>query len=276
NFSCPNIDGTVGIGGCIYCSKLGSGDFAGNVNENLETQFYNIKKTLDKKWPNLKYIAYFQANSNTYAPLTILKKKYEQVLKIKNVVGLSIATRCDCITDECLNYLEQLNKKTYLTIELGLQTIHENTAQLINRCHSLKTFENMVKKLRQKNINVVVHIINGLPYETPEMMIKTAKYLNNIDIQGIKIHMLYILKNTKISELYNETNFSLLTKEQYVSIVVKQIENLNPNIVINRLTGDANDQLIAPIWITKKITVLNDIDKLLAKKDTFQGKKKTK
>ena len=161
-FTCPNIDGTKGYGGCIYCSKTGSGEFGGNINDDLITQFNKVKEVMDKKWHG-KYIAYFQARSNTYAPVNILKERYETVLKLDNVIGLFIATRCDCITDECLDYLTSLNKRTYLTIELGLQTIHESTSKLINRGHTLKEFTDTVKRLRERNIDVVVHIINGLP-----------------------------------------------------------------------------------------------------------------
>lgn len=269
--TCPNIDGKVGYGGCIYCSKLGSGDFAGNKLDSLDKQFNDIKKIIDKKWSNLKYIAYFQANTNTYAPIEVLKKNFETVLTFKDVVGLSIATRCDAISDECLDYLEELSLKTYLTVELGLQTIHEATANLINRCHTLACFTDMVHKLRKRNINVVVHIINGLPYETKEMMIETVKYLNKLDIQGIKIHMLHILKDTKLAKMYQEENFHVLNKEEYIDIVCDQLENLNPNIVVNRITGDPKeDDLIEPNWLIKKISVLNDIDKCLAKRNTYQ------
>lgn len=186
-FSCPNKDGTKGYGGCIYCSKLGSGDYAGDKTEPLIEQFNKVKEIMNHKWPNSKYIAYFQANTNTYAPVEVLKEKYESVMYLDNVIGLNIATRPDAISDECLEYLSELNNKTYLTVELGLQTIHEETSKLINRGHDLKCFDDMVKKLRNRNINVVVHIINGLPYETKEMMLETAKYLSDLDIQGIKI-----------------------------------------------------------------------------------------
>lgn len=275
-FSCPNKDGSKGYGGCIYCSKLGSGDFAGDKNEPLEVQFEKTKKVLDKKWPNSKYIAYFQANSNTYADVGVLKEKYESVLKIDNVIGLSISTRPDCINDECLEYLSDLNNRTYLTVELGLQTIHEETSKLINRCHDLKCFEDCVKRLRSKNINVVVHIINGLPYETKEMMIETVKYLNKLDIQGVKIHMLHILKDTKLALMYKKEGFNVLTKEEYVDIVCTQLENLKESIVVHRITGDPKiDDLIEPTWITKKFGVLNDIDKELEKRGTYQGFNKT-
>ena len=271
-FSCPNIDGTVGYGGCIYCSSSGSGDYAGNPSDNLVKQFNTVKEIMHKKWPEAKYIGYFQAHTNTYAPVNVLKEKYETILKIPNVVGLNIATRADAISDECLDYLTELNKKTYLTIELGLQTIHESTTKLINRCHTLECFEKMVKKLRDKNINVVVHIINGLPYETKEMMIETAKYLNKLDIQGIKIHMLHILKGTKLAKTYNEKPFHVLTKEEYIDIVCDQLEYINENIVINRITGDPSiDDLIEPNWLVKKFCVLNDIDKEMVKRDSYQG-----
>ena len=271
-FSCPNIDGTVGYGGCIYCSSSGSGDYAGNPNDNLVKQFNTVKEIIHKKWPEAKYIGYFQAHTNTYAPVNVLKEKYETILKLPNVVGLNIATRADAISDECLDYLTALNKKTYLTIELGLQTIHESTTKLINRCHTLECFEKMVKKLRDRNINVVVHIINGLPYETKEMMIETAKYLNKLDIQGIKIHMLHILKGTKLAKIYNEKPFHVLTKEEYIDIVCDQLEYINENIVINRITGDPSiDDLIEPNWLVKKFCVLNDIDEEMVKRDSYQG-----
>ena len=271
--SCPNIDGTVGKGGCIYCSNSGSGEFAGNKNDDIITQFNEIKKMMLKKWPNAKYIGYFQAHTNTYAPVETLKKIYEPILQQENVVGLNIATSPDAISDECLKYLEELNKKTYLTIELGLQTIHKKTTKIINRCHTLECFENMVKKLREKNINVVVHIINGLPYETKEDMIKTAKYLNTLDIQGIKIHMLSVIKNTKLEKLYQLKPFHILTEEEYIDIVINQLENLSPEIVINRITGDPKlDDLIQPTWLVKKFCVLNNIDKEMVKRNTYQGK----
>ena len=273
-FTCPNIDGTVGTGGCIYCSKLGSGEYAGDKNDDLITQFNTIKKIMTNKWPNAKFIGYFQANTNTYAPVNILREKYELILKQDNIIGLSIATRADSITDECLEYLSELNKRTFLTIELGLQTIHEKTSILINRCHTLKQFEDMVTKLRKHNINVVVHIINGLPYETKEMMIDTIKYLNNLDIQGIKIHMLSVLKDTKLAKMYQDKPFKLITRDEYIDIVCSQLEYIRPEIVIHRITGDPKiSDLIEPDWLIKKVTILNDIDKELVKRNSYQGKR---
>lgn len=267
-FSCPHLN----TGGCIYCSKIGSGEFAGNINEDLITQFNKGKEMMTKKWQTGKYIGYFQVRTNTLAPVNILKEKYETILNLDNVVGLSIATRPDSISDECLDYLEELSKRTYLTVELGLQTIHDKTSKLINRGHDLECFNKCLKRLRDKNINVVVHIINGLPYETKSDMIETAKYLGKLDIQGIKIHMLHILKDTKLEEMYNKEKFHVLTKEEYVEIVCEQLKYLDENIVIHRLTGDPKiDDLIEPTWLTKKFCVLNDIDKMMAKNDWVQG-----
>ena len=274
NFSCPNIDGTIGYGGCIYCSKTGSGEFAGNKEESIEKQFQEVKEVMLKKWPKAKYIGYFQARTNTYAPVETLRKLHDVVLKQENVIGINISTRPDSITDECLDYLEELNKKTYLTIELGLQTTNPKTTKLINRCHSLECFEEMAKKLRERNIDVIVHIINGLPYETKEDMLNTVKYLNKLDIQGIKIHMLSILKDTPLEYLYQKDKFHVLTKDEYVDIVVDQLELLRPEIVIHRITGDPKiDDLVEPTWLTKKFCVLNDIDKEMVRRDSYQGKK---
>ena len=271
-FTCPNIDGTVGYGGCIYCSKTGSGEFAGNITDDIEEQFTKVKQMMHKKWPKAKYIAYFQARTNTYAKIDRLKELYEKALKQENVVGINIATRPDAISDECLDYLEELNHRTDVTIELGLQTIKEETTKLINRCHSLECFENMVKELRNRNIDVVVHIINGLPYETKEDMLNTVKYLNKLDIQGIKIHMLSVCKDTPLELMYKEKKFHILTKEEYIDIVISQLELLREEIVIHRITGDPKlEDLIEPLWLVKKFCVLNDIDKEMVKRDTYQG-----
>ena len=271
NFSCPNkINGK----GCIFCSRLGSGDFAGNKEKDLITQFNEVKTIMEKKWPDSYYIGYFQANTNTFAPLEVLKEKYEQILSLPNVVGLNIATRSDAITNECYDYLEELSKRTNLIVELGLQSIHEKTLKLINRGHDLQNFEQAVKELQKRNIEVIVHIINGLPNETKEDMIETVKYLNNLKIDGIKIHMLHIIENTDLADYYKENPFHILTKEEYIDIVVSQLEYLSPEIVIHRITGDPKkEDLIEPTWLLKKFCVLNDIDKELVKRDTYQGAK---
>ena len=276
NFTCPNIDGKAGFGGCIYCSKLGSGEYAGNKDESLITQFEKGKEKMQKKWPNVKFIAYFQANTNTYGPIEKLKSCFEPFIERDDCIGISIATRSDSITDECLEYLEDINKRTFLIVELGLQTIHDKTSKLINRCSTLDNFDKMVKELKKRNINVVVHIINGLPYETEEMMIETVKHLNELNIDGIKIHMLGILKDTPLEKYYYKNKFKILSKEEYVNIVVKQLEYLNPKIVIHRLTEDPKeDDIIEPKWLTKKFTVLNEIDKIMSKNDIYQGDKLT-
>ncbi len=273
-FTCPNIDGTKGTGGCIYCSPSGSGDYAGNPKENLIKQFYDGVKVMEKKWKHCKYIGYFQAHSNTYAPVSVLKEKYECILKLPNVVGISIATRPDCISEECLDYLEKLSQKTFLTVELGLQTMHMQTSNYINRCHDLKCFEEMVYKLKKRNIFVMVHIINGLPYETKNMMLKTAQYLNTLPIDAIKIHMLHILRHTKLAQLYEKKPFPILSKEEYTDIVCTQLEYIRPNIVIGRITGDPKvEDLIEPSWLIKKFCVLNEIDKEMRKRQIYQGDK---
>lgn len=271
-FSCPNLDGRIGYGGCIYCSKSGSGEFGGDKEDSLEEQFLKMKEVVNKKHIPCKYIGYFQARTNTYASLDVLKEKYECILKQNDVIGLNIATRCDAISEDCLDYLEELSKRTFLTIELGLQTIHEKTSILINRCHSLKQFEDMVVKLRKRNINVCVHIINGLPYETEEMMLDTVRYLNKLDIQGIKIHMLYIIKDTVIDTMYKKERFKILSKEEYIDIIIKQLELLRPEIVINRITSDPDKEtLVEPRWLVDKCQLLNDIDKEMKRRNTYQG-----
>lgn len=268
-FGCPNIKHGHG---CIFCSN-NSGDFAGDKKDDIKTQFQKIQKKMAQKWESQKYIAYFQAGTNTYAPLNVLKKTYEEARKIKGVVGLNIATRSDAIKKETLDYLEELNKKTDLTIELGLQSIHPKTLQFINRGHSLENFETMLLELQKRNIKVIVHIINGLPNETEEMMLDTIKYLNKFSIFGIKIHMLHILKNTPLETYYQQKPFHILTKEQYINIVCNQLEILNPNTIVHRITGDPKkEDLIEPSWVLKKFSVLNDIDLELEKRHSYQGK----
>ena len=275
NFTCPNKDGSKGIGGCSYCSKLGSGDFAGDKNLSLKEQFLQIKEIMEKKWPDSLYMPYLQANSNTYAPVEKLKEIYEEVLAIdpEKTVGISIATRADCLPDDVIEYLGKLNKHTNVQIELGLQTANELTAKMINRCSTNDEFINACQKLRKHNTEIVVHIINGLPNETYEDMMNTSSFINKLDVQGIKIHSLLVLKNTLLAKQYEEKPFHILSLEEYVKITVDQITHLNPNIIIHRLAADGVfDDLIQPLWTRKKLVVMNEIDKLLRKNDEYQGK----
>ena len=266
-FLCPNYE----KGGCIFCSHQ-SGDFAGNPNDDLITQFKKIKAQMEHKWPNGLTIAYFQAGTNTFAPLPVLKEKYESVLSLPNVIGLDIATRSDAITNETMDYLEELSKKTFLIVELGLQSIHAKTLRFINRGHTLENFTNCVKELKKRGIYTVVHTINGLPGETKEDMLETVKYLNELAIDGLKIHMLHILKDTPLATYYEKHPFHLLTKEEYIDIVCDELRLLNPKIVIHRITGDPKkEDLIAPTWLIKKFCVLNDIDKEMKKRNIYQG-----
>lgn len=273
NFTCPNLDGTKGTGGCIYCSESGSGDYAGDKLDPLKKQFTEVKNMMSMKWPNALYIVYFQANTNTYGPIEKLRRLYYEALSLDpNIVGLSIATRCDSLNDEIYDLLSELNEKTYLQVELGLQSIHDKTSTFINRAHSLECFTIAVKELRKRNIDVVVHIINGFHIETKEDMFETVEFLNRLDIQGIKIHLLLVMKKTKLGHLYQKEPFKILTLEEYRDIVVHQVEILNPNIIIHRLTADSpRELLIVPQWSLKKFIVINEIDKELRRTNSHQG-----
>ena len=276
-FTCPNVDGTLGYGGCIYCSREGSGDFAGNPNDNLRKQFDEIKAMMLKKWPNAKYIGYFQAFTNTYAPLEVLKERYETVLGFEDVIGLSISTRPDCLPDDVVDYLAELNERTNLWVELGLQTIHDETSEIINRGHSYQDFLDGFKKLKDRNIKTVVHIINGLPGEDKEMMMQTAKAVADIGADGIKIHLLHIIKDTPLRDFLNNGQIVPMEQEEYINLVCDQLEILPEEMVIHRLTGDGKrDELLAPLWSLKKWEVLNRIDDEMKRRGTFQGSKYVK
>ena len=276
-FTCPNVDGTLGYGGCIYCSREGSGDFAGNPNDNLRKQFDEIKTMMLKKWPNAKYIGYFQAFTNTYAPLEVLKERYETVLGFEDVIGLSISTRPDCLPDDVVDYLAELNERTNLWVELGLQTIHDETSEIINRGHSYQDFLDGFKKLKDRNIKTVVHIINGLPGEDKEMMMQTAKAVADMGADGIKIHLLHIIKDTPLRDFLNNGQIVSMEQEEYINLVCNQLEILPEEMVIHRLTGDGKrDELLAPLWSLKKWEVLNRIDDEMKRRGTFQGSKYVK
>lgn len=272
-FDCPNRDGTVAHGGCTFCSVAGSGDFAGNRVDDIETQFNEIKQKMHHKWKDGKYMAYFQAFTNTHAPARVLREKFEPVLKQDNVVGLSIATRPDCLPDDVVEYLAELNQRTYLWVELGLQTVHERTALLINRAHDFQCYVDGVQKLRKHGIRICSHIINGLPLETPEMMIKTAGEVAKLDVQGIKIHLLHLLKGTPMVKQYEKGMLEFLSFDHYVNLVCDQLEILPPEMIVHRITGDGPiDLMIGPMWSVNKWEVLNSIDAELKRRDSWQGK----
>lgn len=273
DFTCPNRDGTISSKGCLFCSEKGSGDFAGNKHEPLATQFQSIKKIMEQKWKDGLYIVYFQANTNTYAPLEKLKALYEEAILLDpNIIALSIATRCDSLSPEILDYLEELNQRIPVWVELGLQSIHPKTMDFLNLGYDTKTFQKAVYELSKRKITVIAHIINGLPEETTEMMLETIKFINSLPIKGLKIHSLFIQKQTPLAIIFEKKTFKLLTLEEYVDIVSRQLAILRTDIVIHRISGDApRAELIAPKWGLKKLVVMNEIDKRMKNLDYYQG-----
>ena len=267
NSICPN----QASGGCIYCSNKSVASISDNSLNILE-QFENGRKIMEQKWPDSLYIPYFQSGTNTYNDKNLVKGYVDKLLMVPKVVGIDIATRPDCLSDEWLDYLEDLNKKTFLIVELGLQSSNDNTLRFINRGHNSKTFKDAVEKLHARNIFVVAHIINGLPYETKEDMINTIKFVNDCKVDGIKIHMLYIAKNTPLASLYEKNKFHILTREEYIDIVCCQLRLLNEDVVVMRITGDPLlNELVAPEWLIKKFMVLNGIDQEMVKRNIYQG-----
>lgn len=272
-FTCPNRDGKLGSAGCLYCSAQGSGDFAGDPEQGIKEQFVEIKDVLHRKWEQGKYIAYFQAFTNTYAPAEMLEKVYQTALDESEVVGIAIATRPDCLPDDVVELLNQLNKRTYLWVELGLQTTHARTAASLNLGYGTDAFYEAVQKLTDAGIEVVAHIILGLPGEDRADMLASAQWIAGLPLQGVKIHMLHIMKHTGLARVYQSNPFSLLTQEEYVDLVVDILEILPPSMIIHRLTGDSpRDLLIEPIWTLKKWEVLNNIDRRIEQRHTWQGR----
>jgi radical SAM protein (TIGR01212 family) len=271
-FSCPNRDGTISSGGCLFCSERGSGDFAGNREFSITNQFEDIKNMMSKKWKSEKYIAYFQAYTNTYAPIEVLRRKYEEAVSEDGVVGLAIATRPDCLDDTVLDLIEEYSSKVYTWVELGLQTVSDESAKIINRGYELSKFEEALNALNKRNIDVVVHTIFGLPSESAEDMLKTIEYVAGKDIKGIKMHLLHLLDHTPMTQLYKRGELKFLEEEEYIDIICKSITMLPPTMVIHRLTGDApRELLIGPIWSLNKWEVLNGIDNKLKELDLYQG-----
>ncbi len=279
-FTCPNRDGSKGVGGCIYCSERGSGDFCANSATPIAVQLEEAYGKLSKKWENPLCIAYFQAFTNTYAPLTALKEKYEAVLAASEagrvpIVGMSIATRADCLSDEVCEYLAELSERTFLTVELGLQTVHDKTAERINRCHTFDDFLRGYRRLRSasRKISIGVHLINGLPHEDAEMMLESAAQVAGLAPDLLKLHLLHVIDGTPLAKMYAAGGFRCLTLDEYADIVVRQLEIMPPETVIGRLTGDGMaESLIAPEWSRKKLVVMNTIDKLMYQRGTWQGK----
>ncbi|MEE1154418.1 MAG: TIGR01212 family radical SAM protein [Acutalibacteraceae bacterium] len=272
--TCPNRDGTVGVGGCIFCSNSGSGDFSPVSTLSIDNQIENSIKLVRNKIKQDKFIGYFQSFTNTYAPIEYLEKIFTQAINHPKIVALSIGTRPDCLGDDVLNLLDQLNKIKPVFIELGLQSIHPSTAEYINRGYDISVFDLAVKNLKKININVIVHIILGLPYETEEMMYQTVKYVCNSGIDGIKLQLLHVLKNTKLAEEYEQGKFEVLSLENYTDIICNCIEIIPNDIVIHRITGDgAKKLLIAPQWSGNKKLVLNTINKALSERNIVQGSK---
>lgn len=273
-FTCPNRDGTLGYQGCIYCSERGSGDFAGDISLPVTAQFDQVKERMAKKWPRAKYLAYFQAYTNTYAPVAYLRSVYEEALSQEGVVGLSIATRPDCLPEDVLEYLEDLNRRTYLWVELGLQTIHEKTLRWMRRGHDYQAFLDGLERLRARNIRVCAHIILGLPGENREDILATAAALAGLPLQGVKLHLLHVLRGTALAQEFKQTPFPLLSQTEYVQLVADILELLPPEMVIHRLTGDGPpEDLLAPLWSRKKWEVLNAVDQELERRGSWQGLK---
>lgn len=272
-FTCPNRDGTIGTQGCIFCSEEGSGEFSAPRNLGIKQQIRQQKDFLSPKWQTGKYIAYFQNYTNTYAPVDELRRVYEEALSCEGIVGIAIATRPDCLSEEIIDLLEDLSKKTYLWVELGLQTVHNKTAEFLRRGYDLEVFEKGVSLLRKRSINVVIHLILGLPSESYYEILQSVKYIAKLGIQGVKLHLLHVLKNTDLGEIFIENKFPLLTKEEYICLVVDALELLPQQIVVHRVTGDgAKDLLIEPRWSLDKLSVLSGIDMELKRRDSYQGK----
>lgn len=272
-FTCPNRDGTYSNRGCYFCSPRGSGDFAASRELDIIEQFKAGKAMMNKKWKGDQYIAYLQAFSNTYAPVSRLRKIYGQVMELPGVVGVAIATRPDCLGSEVLSVLEEMNQKTYLWVELGLQTIHEKTARRMNLHYNYEIFKEALGNLNDRHIETCAHIILGLPGESREEMLKTGFTMGRLPLQGLKIHLLHLMRGTPLEKLYDAKGMDFLTQEEYVDLVCLILERMPPNLVIHRLTGDSpRDLLIDPQWSLNKWQVLNAIDDELKDRHTWQGR----
>lgn len=273
-FTCPNRDGTLSSLGCLFCSEGGSGDFAESSLLSIKEQIQLGKSQTARKYQGNDYLAYFQAFTNTYAPVETLRKLYEEALDCEEICGLIIGTRPDCIADDVLDLIAELNERKPVFVELGFQTCHDHTAAFLNRGYESSIFQDAVLRLAKRGIRVSVHLIAGLPGETKEMQYETIEYINRLPVAGVKISMLYLLNNTPLATYYEKNPFPFYSLEEYVDLMADYVERLRPDIVIERITGDGpRDLLIAPQWILHKRLVLNMIQQELKKRDTIQGKK---
>jgi len=271
--SCPNRDGTLGKRGCIFCSAGGSGDFAADASLSITDQIESQIEVLSRKRPIRKYIAYFQAYTNTYAPTDYLRKIFTEAIEHPKIVALSIGTRPDCLGEEVLELLHELNQRKPVWVELGLQSIHEKTARYIRRGYRLSCFDQAAEELQKRNIEVIVHTILGLPGETEEDILETMDYLNKKHVQGIKLQLLHVLKGTDLAYDYLAGRFRVYEREEYLDLVIRCLENLDPEIVIHRITGDGpKDLLLAPMWAGRKREVLNLLHHRMKEKNSWQGK----
>lgn len=271
-FTCPNRDGTLGTGGCIYCGGRGSGSFGIARGLSVASQIDDGKEIMVRKYKAGKFIAYFQAYSNTYGSVDLLRRLYDEALSVKDVVGLIVATRPDCLPSETLDLLESYSRKTYFWLELGLQSVSDRTLNFIKRGHDLATFVEAARRCRERGIRVSAHIILGLPGESREEMLSSAEIINDMGIEGIKLHLLHVMKDTHLAKLYEKGEVRVMDRDEYVGLACDYLERLRPEILVQRMTGDGgHDNLIAPLWSLKKWEVLNAIDAELKRRDSFQG-----
>lgn len=272
-FSCPNRDGSISYGGCIFCSEEGSGEFSGDRRLSITQQMKDQVQLLERKWPDSKYIAYFQNFTNTYDSLDNLRKKYDEALAFPNVVGIAIATRPDCLSMDILSLISEYNSKTFLWVELGLQTIHENTANFIRRGYDLRTFDTAMKNLNNLKIKTVSHLILNLPGENFDDMRNSLEYISGKQVWGVKLQMLNILKNTDLEKHYLSDSFYLRSADEYIELVSTLLTYLPPDMVIHRITGDGKkESLLAPLWVLNKRYVLNGIQKYMRSNNLYQSK----
>lgn len=274
-FTCPNIDGRCSTGGCIYCSPRGSGDFAAESIIPVAEQFEIVKNQLSSKWKTDKYIPYFQAHTNTYAPLSVIREKVESVMVKEGVVALNIATRADCLEDDVVGYLAELSERTVLTVELGLQTVHDGIAMAINRGHTYADFLVGYNKLRAASpkMNICVHLIFGLPEESREMMLESVREVAKLRPEQVKFHLLHVIRGTRLAEIYERGGYTPMEMDDYVDVVCEALTYLPPDTVVGRLTGDGmQSELLAPEWSRKKTVVINNVDKLMFERKLYQGR----